>query len=61
MKQNIFQSKNIIKHKWDCRVYTLDEMIDLVKKGNITKKEFFDITRYNYDGVMKNKKSDEQH
>lgn len=48
----IFQSKVIIKHKWDHGVYTLEDMINLVKNGNITKEEFFNITRYNYDGVI---------
>lgn len=43
----------LIEYKWNHGVYELKDMIELVKNQRLTKQEFFDITRYNYDGVIK--------
>lgn len=43
----------LIEYKWNHGIYELKDMIELVKNQKITKQEFFDITRYNYDGVIK--------
>lgn len=43
----------LIKYKWQTGVYRIQDMIELVKKEMINKEEFFNITRYNYDGVKK--------
>lgn len=45
------ESKNLIIYKWEHRVYDLKNMIKLVEDNIITKDDFLDITRYNYDGV----------
>lgn len=43
----------VIKHKWDNHVYEIQDMMKFVQNNIISKKDFFDITRYNYDGVKK--------
>ena len=45
------ESVSVIQYKWKVGVYDLKDMIKMVKDGIIDKYEFFDITRYNYDGV----------
>lgn len=45
------ESKNLIIYKWEHRVYDLKDMVKLVQNNVITKDDFFDITRYSYDGV----------
>lgn len=45
-----------IQEKWNCGAYELIDMINLVKKEKISKQDFFQITRYNYDGVLKTRK-----
>ena len=45
--------KILIQHKWIHGIYSLKDMIDFVKNGTLTKREFFEITRYNYDGIIK--------
>lgn len=47
------ESLILIYHKWHQGVYSLEDMINLVDSGKITKEDFFDITRYNYDGIIK--------
>ncbi len=42
------EDKNIITYKWDHGVYSLEDLIILVKYNQITPEEFFEITRYNY-------------
>lgn len=49
------ESQNLIDYKWECGIYTLDYMMMLVQKGILTKEDFFEITRFNYDGVKKSK------
>lgn len=46
------QSINVIKYKWEHGAYNLEDMIELVKKENITKEDFFTITRYYYDKIL---------
>lgn len=53
MKSNRIDKNNLIRYKWESGVYRLKEMIELVKKEKITQQQFFDITRYNYNGVVK--------
>lgn len=50
------ESFTLIQEKWNLGVYGLIDMMNLVKKEKISKEEFFDITRYNYDGILKTKK-----
>ena len=45
------ESVSVIQYKWKVGVYDLKDMIKMVKDGIINKDEFFDITRYNFDGV----------
>jgi len=45
--------KILIQHKWIHGIYSLKDMISFVKDGTLTKEDFFEITRYNYDGIMK--------
>ena len=47
-------SRNLIIYKWEHKVYDLQDMVKLVQDSVITKDDFFDITRYNYDGVTDN-------
>ena len=47
------ESQEIIDYKWQNAVYSLDYMINLVKENILTKEEFFEITRFNYDGLLK--------
>lgn len=49
------ESENIVEYKWSNGVYSLEDMIILVKYGQITPQQFFEITRYNYEGIMKNR------
>lgn len=42
------ESYTLIKYKWDRGVYDLEKMKQLVQKNEITKEEFFEITRYTY-------------
>ena len=46
------ESYDLIEYKWEQGVYNLKDMIKLVDNKEITKKQFFQITRYNYDGVL---------
>lgn len=46
------QSKNAIKYKWEHGAYNIKDMIKLVKKENITKEDFFIITRCHYDKIV---------
>lgn len=41
----------LISMKYDCGVYSLKDVFDMVEKGIITEYEFFEITRRNYKGV----------
>ena len=45
------EDKNIITYKWDHGVYSLEDLIILVKYNQISPEEFFEITRYNYAAV----------
>ena len=49
-------NKILIQHKWICGIYSLNDMIGFVKDGTLTKGDFFEITRYNYDGIIKSRK-----
>ena len=50
------ESLTLIKHKWELGIYELVDMMNLVIENKITKQDFFEITRYNYDGVLKTRK-----
>lgn len=47
------QSENIVQYKWSNGVYSLEDMMLLVKYKQITPEQFFEITRYDYEGVKK--------
>lgn len=42
------EDKSLITYKWDQGIYSLEDLIILTKYHQITPKEFFEITRYNY-------------
>lgn len=48
------ESKNLITYKWHEGVYSLEDLLILVKYKKLTPDEFFDLTRFNYD-VIKQK------
>lgn len=50
------ESLELIKVKWDFGVYDLDYMMQLVQKKEISKQDFHQITRYNYNGCLKTRK-----
>lgn len=52
------ENLNIIKYKYDYGVYTLVELIELVKNDKMTKEEFRWITSYNYDGIIKGRSAE---
>lgn len=41
----------IIQYKWQHGVYGLEDMMQFVENKILSKQQFFEITRYNYDGV----------
>lgn len=43
-------SYGIIKYKYNTGVFDVEDILQYVEMGNITKDDFKDITRYNYDG-----------
>lgn len=51
------ESFSLIKYKWESGVYTLKEMIQLVKQQELSQQQFFDITRYNYDNIKQSNKA----
>ena len=53
-ERNFMEDIILIEYKWNSGVYQLKDMIKLVEDQKLTKQEFFDITRYNYNGVTKN-------
>lgn len=55
------ESLTLIKHKWELGVYELADMMNLVVENKITKQDFFEITRYNYDSIIKTRKYGENH
>lgn len=42
---------NLITYKWEQGIYSLEDLIILVKYKQITPEQFFEITRYNYAAV----------
>ena len=49
------ESQSLIDYKWESGIYTLDYMLMLVQNKILTKEDFFQITRLNYDGVKKSR------
>lgn len=53
MKEPYFDkhmSYYLIKHMFECGVYSAKDLLTYVDMGNITKDEYHFITGYNYDG-----------
>lgn len=48
------ESIELIQYKYKNGVYGLEDMIKFVKQEIISKQQFFEVTRYNFDGVIKN-------
>lgn len=48
----------LLKSMWEDGVYSLHQIFDMVKENRITKEEFHDITRYNYQGIKKTREWD---
>lgn len=42
----------LISYKYNIGALTIKDMVELVIDGYLTKEEFFDITRYNFDGII---------
>lgn len=42
----------LIKYKWQSGVYTIKDMINFVKQGDIDKNQFFEITRLYYENIV---------
>ena len=47
--------KELVKYLHDSGCYSLHEVFELVEEGQITKEDFKDITRFNYDGVKESR------
>lgn len=47
------ESSAITTYKWDQGVYSLKDMVILVRYNQITPEQFFEITRYNYNTIEK--------
>lgn len=39
---------DILKYKWENGVYNKEDLIEMVEKGQITKQDYFEITRHKY-------------
>lgn len=52
------ESKELITYKWQQGVYSLSDMVILVKYNKISKEQFFEITRFNYDTIANDLISD---
>ena len=51
----------LIKNKYEMGAYDLEDLLNMVENKIINKEEFFDITRFNYDGLKSRiKKSKDQ-
>lgn len=42
---------SVIKYKWDCGFYQIEDMIKMVQNKILNEQQFFDITRYAYNSV----------
>lgn len=47
---------SLIKYYWQSGVYTQEKMVTLVQEGILSEQEFFNITSYNYKGVVQSLK-----
>ena len=45
------EEETLVTYKWDQGVYSLEDMLILVKYKKLTPDQFFEITRYNYDAI----------
>lgn len=50
------ENLTILQYKWDTGVYGLEELSKLVQLKEITEKDFFEITRYNYKSIQEEKR-----
>ena len=46
------ESQNIITYKWNEGIYSLEDLVILVKYKKLTEDQFFEITRFNYAAVV---------
>lgn len=51
----IKESYDLIKHKFESGVYSLQKMVEFVDKKWITEDQFHWITSYSYRGLKKNR------
>ena len=49
------ENKILITYKWNQGIYNLEDLLKLVEKKQITISDFFEITRYDYDAIKKQK------
>lgn len=45
----------MITYKWQKGIYSLEDLMILVKFKKLTPKQFFEITRFNYEGLLENR------
>lgn len=50
----------LIKSRWELGGYDLQKMIEFCKNGDITEQEFFELTRYNFKGLMEVRKNQKE-
>lgn len=51
----ISECYEIIRDKYNSKVYSLKQMVEFVDKGWLTKKQFQYITSYSYDALKKSR------
>ena len=44
---------NVIKYKWQHGVYKITDVMKFVDRNVLNRKQFFEITGYNYDGLKR--------
>ena len=49
----------MITYKWEEGVYSLEDLLILVKYKQITPEQFFKITRYNYNTILEQKNNED--
>lgn len=51
------ESEEMLTYKWEGGIYSLQDIVILVKYKQITPEKFFEITRYNYAAVVQKMKN----
>ena len=51
------ESSDMVTYKWEQGVYSLEDLIILVKFNEITPEQFHEITGFNYAGIVEEMKN----